>query len=142
MGDTLVIGLALLLAIYARGVLPFDGAGEAAQLVYATAPLIIAAWLVMLHIFGSFQLSHLRAGAVEYKRVVLASFAMAGLVGIGSYLSKTDFPRGIFVLLFGLGTTLLVVARFARRKAMGAIHRQGALMTPIVVAGDSGHVDA
>ena len=107
----------------------------------STAPLIIAAWVVMLNVFGAFQLRHLRAGAVEYKRVVIASFAMAGLVGIGSYLLKSEFPRGIFVLLFGIGTTGLVLARFARRKAMGAIHRQGALMTPIVVAGESGHVD-
>jgi len=142
LGDTLVIGAALLFAIYARGLLPFDGAGDTAQLVYLTAPLIIGGWLLMLQMFGSFKLGHLRAGAVEYKRVVMASFAMAGLVGIGSYLSKTDFPRGIFVLLFGLGTTLLVAGRFARRRTMGAIHRQGALMTPIVVAGESGHVDA
>ncbi|MCC6497754.1 MAG: sugar transferase, partial [Propionibacteriaceae bacterium] len=137
-----VIGAALLLAISARGLLPFDGAGESAQLVYITAPLIIAAWLLTLYAFGAFQLRHLRAGAVEYKRVVMASFSMAGLVGIGSYLLKTEFPRGIFVLLFGLGTIGLVLARFTRRKAMGAIHRQGALMTPIIVAGESGHVDA
>ena len=140
--DILIIVGALLFAISARGILPFDVGRESAQLVYVTAPLIVAAWVIMLHIFGAFKLRTLRAGAMEYKRVVTASFAMAGLVGIGSYLLKTEFPRGIFVLLFGLGTVGIVLTRFARRKAMAAIHRQGALMTPIVVAGESGHVDA
>src|SRR6185369_5082211 len=139
--DLVVITSCLVFAFTARGLMPFDGAGESAQLVAMTAPLLVAVWLIMLKVAGAFQLRHLRAGVIEYKRVVTASFAMAGLVGIGSYLLKAEFPRGIFVLLFGLGTTGLVLSRFARRKIMGAIHRQGALMTPIVVAGDAGHVD-
>ena len=140
--DMFVIGAALVIAVLARGLVPFDGQGESARLVYTVAPLIIAGWVGLLHLFGATELRHLRAGAVEYKRVLLASFAMAGSVGISSYLLKSEFPRGIFVLLFAIGTVGLVVGRFARRRSMHAIHRQGALMTPIVVAGDSGHVDA
>ncbi len=140
--DMLVVTAALTLAVMARGVLPFDGAGESPQLVFVVAPLIVGGWVLMLHIFGASELRHLRAGAVEYKRVVLASFATGGSIGIASYLLKSEFPRGIFVLLFTFGTVGLVLSRFARRKTMGAIHRQGALMTPIVVVGESGHVDA
>ena len=91
--------------------------------------------------FGTYQLRHLRAGTTEYKRVVMASFTMAGATAIVSYLLKAEFPRGLYVLSFGIGTVCLVLARYVRRRTMGAVHRQGALMTPIVVAGDSGHVD-
>lgn len=143
LADMVVIAIALLLAFYARGIIPFYGDADTGRwLYYATVPLIIAAWIALLAVFGASQLGHLRAGATEYKRVVMASFAMAGLVGIGSYLTKYEFPRGLYVLLFVVGTTGLVTARFARRKIMGTIHRQGVLMTPIVVAGESGHVDA
>src|SRR6185369_7895981 len=50
------------------------------DLVVITAPLLVAVWLIMLKVAGAFQLRHLRAGVIEYKRVVTASFAMAGLV--------------------------------------------------------------
>jgi exopolysaccharide biosynthesis polyprenyl glycosylphosphotransferase len=139
--DTLVIAVTLLLAISAGPLLPSHSIGDPA-IVRFVAPLLIAAWLVMLHMFGADRLRHLRAGATEYKRVVMASFSVAGLVGIGSYLLRAEFPRGLYVLLFSIGTSGLLLARFARRKAMGRIHRQGALMTPVMVAGDSGHVDA
>jgi len=36
----------------------------------------------------------------------------------------------------------LVVARLVRRRSMDALHRRGLLLTPIIVAGESGHVDA
>jgi len=139
--DAAVITVALLLAISARSLLPFDLAAET-DAIRISAPILIGIWLVMLHFFGADRLRHLRAGATEYKRVVMASFSMAGLVGIGSYLLRADFPRGLYVLLFSIGTCALVLTRFGRRKLMGRIHRQGALMTPVMVAGDSGHVDA
>ena len=141
LGDLIVTGAALVFAIYARGLAPFGLATDSGDPLLAVAPLV-AIWLVMLQVFGSYQLTHLRAGAIEYRRVVMASFALAALVGIGSYLLKLEFPRGIYVLLFGAGTAGLVLARYARRKATGAIHRRGALMTPIVVGGEAGHVDA
>ena len=142
LSDMVVIGAALVVAVLARGLMPFDGMAGSAQLVYVVAPLVIGGWVLMLHMVGATELRHLRAGAVEYKRVVLASFATAGSVGIVSYLLKSEFPRGVFVLLFTTGTIGLVLTRYARRKTMAAIHRQGALMTPIVVAGESGHIDA
>ena len=141
LGDGIVTGAVLLFATYARGLVPF-GTGSDFGYPLPAAALLIAAWLFMLQVFGSYQLRHLRAGTIEYKRVVMASFALAALVGIGSYLLKLEFPRGIYVLLFGAGTAGLVLARYGRRKVTGAIHRQGALMTPVVVAGGSGHVDA
>lgn len=137
--DTVVIFTALLVSAQVREMLPF--ATPHAPLEWWVAPALVAGWLAMLRIFGADSLRHLRAGATEYKRVLMASFTTAGVVGIASYLLDADFPRGLYVLLFAVGTSGLVAARFARRKLMGAIHRRGALATPILVAGDMGHVD-
>jgi exopolysaccharide biosynthesis polyprenyl glycosylphosphotransferase len=139
--DLVVIGTSMLVAVYSRDYLPLD-TSDVSHVMALSAPLIGAFWLTMIFLFGTYQLRHLRAGATEYKRVVMASFTMAGLVGIGSYLLKAEFPRGLYVVLFLSGTAGLVLVRFARRQVMKTLHRQGAVLTPIVVAGESGHVDA
>ena len=141
LADTVVISLSLIVAIVAAGLLPFEADTSAEHLVRWTAPLVAVSWLVTLRVFGADQLRHLRAGATEYKRVVMASASLAGAIGIACYLLKQDFPRGLYVLLFTIGTTGLVLTRLARRRAMAAIHRRGALMSPVVVVGESGHVD-
>jgi exopolysaccharide biosynthesis polyprenyl glycosylphosphotransferase len=138
--DLIVITSALLVAMQARGFLSFDSSDPRDLMM--TGPFIGAGWLGLMNMFGVYRSRHQRAGATEYKRVMMASFTMAGVVGISSYLLKAEFPRGLYVLLFLGGTTGLVAIRFARRRVMNTIHRQGALLTPIVVAGDSGHVDA
>ena len=142
LGDALMIGLALVVAVATRGLLPFVNQADTVQVMQVAGPLIGAAWLVSLHVFGADSLRHLRAGATEYKRVVMATSAVAGVVGISSFLLRYDFPRAVFVLTFTVGTGALLVMRMLRRRAMAEIHSRGALNTPLVVAGDSGHVDA
>nr|WP_300143370.1 sugar transferase [Propionicimonas sp.] len=139
--DVVVIMAALVAGIRITGLLPLDG-GDHERMIAIAIPLVGVAWLCLLQATGSYQLRHQRAGATEYKRVLMASFMAAGLVGISSYLLKAEFPRGLYVLLFGIGTAGIVSVRFLRRKVMHRIHRQGMLLTPIVVAGESGHVDA
>lgn len=139
--DLIVLVAAMLLAIQARVLLPFDHSDPNNLIVFGL-PLIGALWVVLIQSFGAYQLRHQRAGATEYKRVVMASFTMAGTVGITSYLLKAEFPRGLYILLFSVGTIGLISARFVRRQAMHAVHRRGALLTPVIVAGESGHVDA
>ena len=138
--DLLVISVTMIVAVYVRGMLPVDT--SASSQVLLVLPLIGALWIGFTHMFGAYQLRHQRAGATEYKRTVMAAFTTAAVVGISSYLLKAEFSRTVFVLLFSAGTTGLLLARFARRRVMHAVHKQGALLTPIVVAGDSGHVDA
>lgn len=137
--DTVVISTAFVLAIPGRELLPFTLTLQ--PLEWWIAPALVAGWLASLRLFGADSLRHLRAGATEYKRVIMASCTMAGAVGITSFLLSADFPRGLYVLLFGLGTVGLILARLARRRMMAAIHRRGALTTPLLVAGELNQVD-
>ncbi|PKQ31164.1 MAG: exopolysaccharide biosynthesis polyprenyl glycosylphosphotransferase [Actinobacteria bacterium HGW-Actinobacteria-2] len=142
LGDLLVIIFTMLLSVFTRGLLPFAGQPDSEQIMRETGLMIVVAWLLMLKLFNADALRHLRAGVTEYKRVIMATGATAAAVGITSYLLKFDFPRSVFVLMFVFGTVNLLAVRWLRRRVMGAIHVRGALATPVVVAGDSGHVDA
>ena len=142
LGDAIAIVLALCVAVLTRGVLPFPGQADTVAVMTFAGPLIALVWLITLHAFGADSLRHLRAGATEYKRVVMATSTVAGIVGIASFLLHFAFPRAVFVLTFTIGTAALLVVRLVRRRAMAQIHSRGALNTPLVIAGDSGHVDA
>nr|WP_300143385.1 sugar transferase [Propionicimonas sp.] len=140
--DAVVIMGALGVSVLANGLWPVAPNTDAEGIVRWAVPLLAGAWLVSLHLFGADQLRHLRAGATEYKRVFFASFGLAAAVGITCYLLEAEFPRGLYVLLFSVGTASLIAARFARRRLMVAIHSRGALLTPVIVAGEGHHVDA
>lgn len=139
--DATLITLSLTAVVAARGLLRIE-ATPADRAIQLGIPLIGLAWMILLQIFGSTNPRHLRAGATEYKRVVSASFSLAAMVGVGAYLLQTEFPRSVFLLAFTFGTAVLLLGRFLRRRAMVALHTRGIGVTPLLVAGDSGHVDA
>lgn len=139
-GDALALCVAMTMAILGRQLLPFGNEMAAGTLL--VAPAVIAGWMVALLSSGAYRLKYQRVGATEYKRVIMASFTMAAAVSIVSYLLKAEFPRAVYILLFSIGTAVLVTARFTRRQLMATAHRHGALLTPILVVGESGHVDS
>lgn len=139
--DAALLTLSLVVAVAARGLLRIE-ATPADRAIQFGIPLIGAAWLTMLYLFGATNHRHLRAGATEYKRVLMASFSLAALVGVGAYLMQTEFPRSVFLLIFTGGTGILLIGRFVRRRVMVALHTRGVGVTPLLVAGNSGNVDA
>jgi exopolysaccharide biosynthesis polyprenyl glycosylphosphotransferase len=139
--DAALITLSLVVVVAARGLLRIE-ATPADRAIQFGIPMIGAAWMILLYFFGATNARHLRAGATEYKRVLMASFTLAALVGVGVYLTQTEFPRSVFLLLFTAGPLNLLVGRFLRRRVLVALHSRGVGVTPLLVAGDSGHVDA
>lgn len=138
--DVLVILAAMVMAPQLRNAFPELGTYVAEP--EWTVPAIAIAWLLALRQLGSYSPRHLRAGVTEYKRVIGASLGTAGAVGIICYLGSFNLSRLVFIGMFALGTAGLVLARFARRKFMHALHREGYLRTPVIVAGATGHVDS
>ena len=62
----------------------------------------------MLFAVGGYSRDIFGAGTEEYKLVVKASLLSAGLVGIGCYLTGFPLSRGFFLLVFTIGTPLLI----------------------------------
>ncbi|MEA5053984.1 MAG: sugar transferase [Propionicimonas sp.] len=139
--DTATVVITSLIAFAARGLLPFGDPIASANIFTATVAIGIV-WVLGMAAFGVYAIRHVRAGATEYKRVITASATVAGAVGIICYLLDVDYPRGIFILWFALGTLGMVVSRFTRRQVMHRLHLRGHLQTPVLVAGADHHVDA
>lgn len=139
--DSVVLIAAAAAAILGYGVLPFADEDFSSRLAIASL-LVAATWLGTLGGFGVYAVRHLRAGATEYKRVITATASAAGAVGIACFVLNYDYPRGLFVLWFGIGLSGLVASRFIRRRTMHRLHRRGLLLTPVLVAGGDHHVDA
>lgn len=139
--DVVVILSALLLAIAGHRLLPFTDPVQS-PLAHPATSVIGLGWLLSMGLFGAYSVRHLRAGATEYKRVINATGAAAGSVGIAGFLLDVTYPRGLFVLWFVFGTTGITVSRFVRRRIMHSLHRRGMLQTPVLVAGADHHVDS
>lgn len=98
-------------------------------------------WILVLWIFGSYAPRHARAGATEYKRAVNASIFTAGAVGTICYLLEFEYPRALLTAWFAIAILDLAAIRFGRRRLMHRLHRSGRLVTPVIMAGSTKHVD-
>lgn len=139
--DAVVLTLAAGVAILSYQVLPFSDVDFTGRPAWASL-LVALTWFASLGGFGVYAVRHLRAGATEYKRVITATGTAAGAVGITCFVLNYDYPRGLFLLWFGIGLVGLVFSRFIRRHTMHRLHARGMLLTPVMVAGGDHHVDA
>ncbi|VXC52730.1 sugar transferase [Nocardioides sp. AX2bis] len=107
----------------------------------AGAMILPIGWVLVLTAMGTYHRTVLGAGTEEYRRVLGASLGTAGLIGVGSYLAHYELSRGFFLLLFGLGTPMLLLGRFAVRRGVHAARRRGRMRHRVLIVGSRGHVD-
>lgn len=141
--DLVIIALVTVVAAIGRNTLPvFSAAGDIQANVLDAGTFIVVGWLIALWSFGAYDDTYFAAGADEYRRVFTASLAAAGLVGIGCFLTSFPLSRGFYVLLFAVGTPLLLLGRFAARRTIQRLRRHGRLVRRVLIAGDPRHVEA
>jgi len=119
----------------------FDPRDDIVDFVSLAAIPLLLGWLVVLRGVGSYSRELFGAGTEEYKLVVRASLLTAGMVGIGCYLTGFPLSRGFFLLVFGIGTALLVLGRLALRRSIHRSRSRGHLRERVIIAGDPQHVD-
>lgn len=140
--DTAVMLAVGLIAIVGRRELKvFESAAEVEGQLTVAGPLILAAWVLVLALFGAYQRDLFGAGTDEYKRVVNGSLAAASLAGVGCYLAKFPLSRGFFLLAFLTGIPSLMLGRWALRRALHGARRRGSLRQRAVIVGTRVHVD-
>ena len=138
LADTVVIALSFLVATgVAQGVRGYPMTTEG----YVATAVFTVLWLAIVSMFGTYASSQVRAGATEYKRVINASFATAGGIGIICYLLNYEYLRLLFGVWMLTGMVLLTVFRLIRRRAMQRLHKHNRFITPLLVAGSSRHAD-
>ena len=136
--DIVVIGLSFLIAT--EVVKRASGLSLTSDEYIATA-IFSVLWIAIVAMFGTYALSQVRAGAIEYKRAMNASFTTAGIVSIICYLLNYEYPRLLFGVWMLAGVVMLSISRFIRRRAMQRLHRRNRFITPLLIAGSSRHAD-
>lgn len=140
--DVFCLGIATAAALYGRNNLSFfDPRSDVTELLAPLAALIIVVWLDAIALSGGYQSRQFGVGTVEYRRLLTASLLTAAALGVGAYLFQYPMSRGFYFLLFIVGIPLLLLGRLIFRRAVHRARRQGRLMTSVLVAGDSSHVD-
>src|SRR5664279_4143912 len=91
-----------------------------APFVALTATLVIV-WMLALAWSGSRDPTTIGYGAIEYHRVIRATFTVFGVAAIASYLLKVELPRSYLLVMMPVGLAVLLGARFGCRRWL---HRQ------------------
>lgn len=140
--DAVVIAMASTVSLIGRSSLPwFESTADLQEMVSPLAGFIGVGWLAILSAFGCHNPRKLGVGTTELNRIVRGSVAAAAAVGISAYLSRYSLSRGYFFLLFLIGIPALVAVRLLVRWAINTLRRNGHLTTPVIIAGDSRHVE-
>jgi len=103
---------------------------------WALTVSLLVVWARALTWSGSRDPKSIGYGALEYKRIIQATFAVFGLVAISSYLFKLELPRSYLLIMMPAGLVALLASRFSWRRWL---HRQrdvGACMSNVLAVGN------
>jgi exopolysaccharide biosynthesis polyprenyl glycosylphosphotransferase len=96
---------------------------------------IIAAWMLMLGIYGSRGYRVLGTGPQEYRQVADGTVRLFGLVAIVSFLFQIEFARGYILIAFPLGLGVLILSRWIWRIWLGAQRLDGKYSSRVLLVG-------
>jgi exopolysaccharide biosynthesis polyprenyl glycosylphosphotransferase len=132
--DALGITFAITIAIIGRFAV---GAPASETLwVYAGIGLLVgAAWLATLGLSGAYEHRYLGVGTDEFKRVIVGTAALFGLVGTVSYILKADVSRGFVLIALPLGLIALLIGRAMARKWLYQQRKVGAQLSRTLIIG-------
>ena len=101
-----------------------------------TVALPIAWWLAVA-LAGGYDSRFIGVGSDEFRRVLNAGLGPDCGVAIVVYATKSDLSRGYLILALPLLTIFDLWARFALRKRLHRLRRQGSCMQKVVAVGYS-----
>jgi len=102
--------------------------------------MLIATWVLMLHVHGAYDRRLLGHGPEEYKVVAKASFQLFAVLAIVSYLLRLEVARGFVAIAMPAGMIGLLVTRWLWRKWLSLHRIQGLLSASVLVVGDRDHL--
>lgn len=103
--------------------------------------LLALAWTASLVGCGTYEARYLGVGAVEYRRVLVASGSLFGCLAVVAYSLKWDLVRGFVAIAFPLGTLLLLAERNLARRWLHRRRAEGKCSFRVLAVGNRGHVE-
>lgn len=131
-----IIGAAL--AFFAR----FGHVNDGTR-VYALALIAMpAVWLAALGLSRAFEKRYLFVGTEEYQRIVHGAVALTAAVAIVSYGLEVPTSRVFVLIAIPTAAACSIIARFAWRKWLHHMRRDGRCMKRVVLVGHESSVAA
>jgi exopolysaccharide biosynthesis polyprenyl glycosylphosphotransferase len=97
---------------------------------------MILLWMGLLVGNGCYDHRVFGVGADEFKRIFVGTVQMAGITAIVAYLADFPLARGFLVLATPIGLAGLLFERYAARKYLHRLRRDGAWSHRVVLVGD------
>lgn len=140
--DLLILAAAILLAVAARRAIPYLGAASDLEDIAATAvPALLVGWILTIWLRGGYPRRNDASDTSDYTRVLLGSLAFAAVVGVGCYVLQFPLSRAFYVILFGVGTPLLICGRIVLNRVVHLARVRGLMQERVLIAGVPRKVD-
>lgn len=134
-GDLAVMVLTAVIAVSFRASLDSVLAADTVltfSLLSGMTPYLFVIWIAALALLGGYARRNLGGGTEEFRVVALASVAAFGAFGTLAWLTQSPISRGYALICFAVGTTLLLVNRYAVRKVMHRMRKKGRLHRRVI----------
>ncbi|MCS5723241.1 sugar transferase [Herbiconiux sp. CPCC 203407] len=103
---------------------------------YSTISVIILiAWLLILHVYGTRGYRVVGTGTQEYRLIADATLRLFGMVAIVAFLFQISFARGYVLIAFPLGLAVLIFSRWMWRQWLGMKRARGQYVSRVVLIG-------
>src|SRR5215213_60177 len=135
--DVLVILAAIALAWPLRGLVPGVEPATSAGMRYSyeVSPLLVALWVGMLAVVGSYALRDLGSGTREFQVVGKATVFTAFASFTACYFTNSDLSRGFLLCAFAVGGPVLLLERYLVRSWIHRNRRRGTMTHRVLAVG-------
>ena len=106
------------------------------------ALIVWGGWVASLAVVRAYEPRLLGVGAEEFRRVILATALVFGVIAVLGYSTQYLVPRVFVAIALPLGLALLVLGRFGTRKWIQRQRASGRLQHRVVVVGNHGAAQA
>lgn len=105
------------------------------QQVTVLSAILAVAWMVVLELQQSRDVSLAGIGVEEYRRVVSATVWVFGALAVAALLFKVEMSRGFLALALPLGLVGLIAGRHVARRRLARRRAEGRYITRVLVLG-------
>jgi exopolysaccharide biosynthesis polyprenyl glycosylphosphotransferase len=104
----------------------------------AALPLL---WLIALRVFGGYEKRFLGTGSDEFRKVLNSGLSLTAALVFISYAVNNELSRIYLVISMQVIVVLDLVARYAMRRRLHYLRRQGQCMSTVVAVGHAAAVE-
>jgi exopolysaccharide biosynthesis polyprenyl glycosylphosphotransferase len=115
--------------------LRFGGHRYALDVYLGLSVVLALLWPLMVALAGGYDARFVGIGSDEFRRILTAGLSLTAGIGLAAYATRTDLARGYVVIALPAVTLFDLIARYALRKRLHRLRRQGHCMRTVIAVG-------